>query len=232
MRLHVFDSVANMEKKIICIISGGSVKVEFLKKFLNELFCENACPYVICVDGGLQYAYEAGIPVDEIVGDFDTISSEILEHYKEQNTPIRQFNPIKDSTDTDIALEVALSKKPECIYVLGGIGSRMDHTLGNIHILKKTLSSKVKTYLIDENNRISMIDSSIQIKKEETYGDYISFIPFTEKIENLSLRGFKYPLEDCTMVFGESLGISNEIVDMTAEVVLGKGILLVIESLD
>lgn len=232
MRLHVFDSVINMEKKIICIISGGSVKLEFLKKFLKELFCENACPYVICVDGGLRYAYEAGIVVDEIVGDFDTISSEILEYYKGKNTPIQQFNPIKDSTDTDIALEVALSKNPESIYVLGAIGSRMDHTIGNIHILKKTLSSKVKTYLIDENNRISMIDSSIQIERKKQYGDYVSLIPFTEKVEGVTLKGFKYPLEACTMEFGESLGISNEIIEPRAEILFDKGILLLMESRD
>ena len=57
-------------------------------------------------------------------------------------------------------------------------------------------------------------------------------IPFTEKIENLTLKGFKYPLENRTMVFGESLGISNEIVEETAEITFDRGILLVIEASD
>lgn len=219
--LHVLNNV--------CIISGGDVNSEFLCSFLRE----NPCDRILCVDGGLAYAYEAGIPVDEIVGDFDTVSIDILEYYRNHsNVHIRSFDPIKDNTDTDIALTLALQWKPKSIYVFGAMGSRMDHTLGNIHILMKTLRTDTKTYLINENNRISMIDGPIQIEKEKQYGTYISFIPFTEKIENLSLKGFKYPLEDRTMVFGESLGISNEIISKTAEVTFSRGILLVIETKD
>lgn len=213
----------------VCVISGGNVNVEFLRRFLKE----NPCERIVCVDGGLAYAYEAGMEVDEIVGDFDTVPKDILEYYqKHSNAHIHSFNPVKDNTDTDIALSLALKWRPAFLYILGAIGSRMDHTLGNIHILKKALGTGTKTYLINENNRISMIESSMQIEKEKQYGTYISFLPFTEKVEHLSLKGFQYPLEDCTMVFGESLGISNEIVDKTAFVTFSKGILLMIEAKD
>lgn len=215
--------------KKVCIISGGDVNHDFLLKFLKEEECEQ----VICVDGGLKHAYELNLKVDYIVGDFDTIDDSIIRHYKEETSvPIREYNPVKDSTDTDIALTLALSVQPEAIYIVGGIGSRLDHTLGNIHILKKALSSDINTYLINEHNRISMLNQSVVLEKRKLFGDYISFLPFTEKIENLTLRGFKYPLENCTMVNGESLGISNEIIDETAYVEFQKGILLMIEARD
>lgn len=215
--------------KKVCIISGGDVNQEFLLKLLKEEECEQ----IICVDGGLKHAYELNLKVDYIVGDFDTIDHVIIRHYKDETSvPIREYNPVKDSTDTDIALSLALSAEPEAVYIVGGIGSRMDHTLGNIHILKKTLSSNSNTYLINEHNRISMLSHSVVLEKRKMFGDYISFIPFTEKIENLTLKGFKYPLENCTMVNGESLGISNEIVDETAYVEFQKGILLMIEARD
>lgn len=224
------ESRSNMEpNKKVLILTGGNVNHDFLLQFLQEEPCEQ----LICVDGGLLHAYQLGLNVDFIVGDFDTIDKEILRYYKEETeVPIRAFNPVKDSTDTDIALCLALSWNPESIVIIGGIGTRMDHTLGNIHILKKALVKGTKAYLIDEHNRISMLDKPKVMKKENTYGNYISFLPFTEKIENLSLRGFKYPLKNCTMVNGESLGVSNEIIDETAFIEFRKGILLMIESRD
>lgn len=213
----------------VCVISGGTVNRNFLKEFLaGKPQCK-----ILCVDGGLRHAYEMKLSVDYIVGDFDTIEPEILTYYKEcHEVPIGEFNPVKDNTDTDIALELAMSWKPASIYIIGGIGSRLDHTLGNIHILKKALTANIKTYLINEQNRIYMIDGSVKIEKKHVFGNYISFLPFTEKIENLTLKGFKYPLENRTMVFGESLGISNEIIEETAEVIFDTGILVVIEACD
>ncbi len=215
--------------KRIGIISGGDVKQDFLDSFLEKERIEQ----IICVDGGLRHAYERKLNVDYIVGDFDTIDPSIIQYYKEYtNVPIREYNRIKDSTDTDIALSLAIQMKPERIYIVGAIGSRMDHTLGNIHILKKALLSKVPTYIVNEHNRISMWNQSITLIKQNMFGEYVSFLPFTERVDNLSLKGFKYPLENCTMVNGESLGISNEIVDETAYVEFYKGILLMIEARD
>lgn len=217
------------EGKKVLIITGGNVNHDFLLGFLEK----EKCGQIICVDGGLLHAYQLKLKPSVIVGDFDTIDDKILRYYKEETAiPVRQFNPVKDSTDTEIALTLALTWKPAAIFIIGGIGTRMDHTLGNIHILKKSLASETRSYLIDEHNRISMLDKPLVISKKDTFGKYISFLPFTEKIENLTLRGFKYPLEDYTLVNGESLGISNEIIDETAFVEFGKGILLMIESRD
>lgn len=222
------DRLIEPHKKV-CVITGGDVNHAFLQDFLQH----EPCDQIVCVDGGLRHAYELDLKVDYIVGDFDTINPAILEHYqKHTEIPIRSFNPVKDSTDTDIALSLSLKWEPECIYIAGAIGNRMDHTLGNIHILKKALESGTKAYLINEHNRISMLSHSITLERKNMFGNYISFIPFTEKIENLTLRGFQYPLEHCTMVCGESLGISNEIVNETAHVEFSSGILLMIEARD
>lgn len=230
MREETMENPLPLEKhKRVCILSGGDVNREFLLEFLQEEHCEQ----LICVDGGLSHAYELNLKVDYIVGDFDTIDTEIIEYYKKHSkVPIREFQPEKDYTDTDIALNMALSLEPEAIYLLGCIGSRMDHTLGNIHILKKALCTQTKTYLLNEHNRISMADHSFVIERSKAFGDYISFLPFTEAVKNLTLKGFKYPLEHCTMVNGESLGISNEIVNETARVEFQEGILLMIEARD
>lgn len=213
----------------VLIITGGHVDQEFLIEFIEK----NPHCTRICVDGGLRFAYENQITIDYVVGDFDTIDEKIIRFYKEKTeVAIREFNPVKDNTDTDIALELAISLKPDEITIIGGTGSRIDHTLGNIHILKKALDAGIRTYLLDKQNRISMMKDSMSIKRQEQYGDYISFIPFTEQIENLTLKGFKYSLESYNLIYGESLGISNEIIADVAEVLFDKGILLMIEAKD
>lgn len=215
--------------RVVCVLTGGTVNREFLISFLEQY---PDC-FLLCVDGGLRHAYELGLKVDAIVGDFDTIDPDIIEYYRTKTqVPIRTFRPEKDSTDSEIAIQFAIQLKPECIYMIGGFGTRMDHTLGNIHILKKALDVGIKAYLVDEYNRLSMLGTPITLDKSNLYGNYISFIPFTQKIENLTLKGFKYPLENRTMVYGESLGISNEVVEEKAYVHFTSGILLMIEARD
>ena len=46
------------------------------------------------------------------------------------------------------------------------------------------------------------------------------------------MRGMKYPLENYHLTYGRALGVSNEIVDETATVVIGSGIAVMIESMD
>lgn len=218
-----------IRKGQVLIITGGNVNQKLLMEFINN----NPHCIKICVDGGLRIAYDNQIELDYVVGDFDTIDEKIIQYYKEEtDVPIREFNPVKDNTDTDIALELAISLDPEEIVVIGAIGSRMDHTIANVQILKKAMDAGIKAYLLDEHNRISMIDSSVTIKKNMQYGDYVSLLPITRRIEKITLKGFKYPLQEYTMEYGESLGISNEIIDDEAEVLFDNGILLMIEARD
>ena len=46
---------------------------------------------------------------------------------------IRRLNPVKDDTDTEYAIRLAISEGARSIVVLGATGSRIDHVLGNIH---------------------------------------------------------------------------------------------------
>ena len=80
---------------------------------------------------GLKILNEINIKPNHIVGDFDTVKSEILDLYKEDTSiKIHKFNPIKDNTDTDIAIRLAVEFKSDEIIILGAIGTRVDHLLG------------------------------------------------------------------------------------------------------
>lgn len=117
------------------------------------------------------------------------------------------------------------------ITIIGAIGTRLDHTIANFHILKQAIEKNIKTKLINENNEIELIDKPIKLKKDSKY-KYISLIPMTTEVIGVTLKGFKYPLEDYTLSIGNSLGVSNEQIEEEAEIIIEQGILIVIKSID
>lgn len=211
------------------IVTGGNVEKEFLLKTIIATKFEN----IIAVDNGLKILNEINIEPNHIVGDFDTVKSEILDLYKaDTSIKIHSFNPIKDNTDTDIAIRLAVELKSNQIIILGAIGTRIDHLLGNIHVLKYALDNNIECKIIDENNELQLINKTMILKKKEINKKYISLIPLTEKVENINLKGFKYELENGTLTMGSSLGISNEIIAEEAIIEFNNGILIMINSKD
>lgn len=211
------------------IVTGGNIEKEFLLKTIKEIKFET----IIAVDNGLKILNQINVNPQHIVGDFDTVKSEILDRYKENTSiKIHKFNPIKDNTDTDIAIRLAIGLKSDEITIIGAIGTRIDHLLANIHVLKYALDSNVECKIIDENNEIQLIDKTTIIKKKDITKKYISLIPLTEKVEHINLKGFKYELNNGTLTMGSSLGISNEISKEEAIIEFDNGILIMINSKD
>ncbi|MCI8481544.1 MAG: thiamine diphosphokinase [Clostridia bacterium] len=211
------------------IVSGGEISLAFLK----EYYIRQNPKLIIAVDKGLEALSKLNLTPHHIVGDLDSIDSNILNLYQNSShITLHQYNPKKDYTDTDIALNLAIELGSSNITILGALGKRMDHALGNIHILTNTLKSHIPCEILDANNRIYLIDNTHTIKKKEAYGKYISLIPLTSFVKGLTLTGFKYPLTASHLTIGKSLGISNEIISSYATIDLKQGILIVIESKD
>lgn len=216
-----------MNNKVL-IITGGNVEDTFLERYMN------IHPYteIIAVDRGLVTADRLNLPLNYIVGDFDSVPEKILQKYRNSAVPIDTFPPEKDKTDTEIAITMALSHGAESIDLIGATGSRLDHTLANLHLLLHPLDRQVNACILDAHNKIYLKKASFLIRKNDQYGDYVSFLPFHGDVYGLSLEGFKYPLHDVHLTAGDSLCISNEIVADEAKVIFDKGILVVFETRD
>lgn len=212
------------------IISGGNIEVDFALEVLKKPFDQ-----IIGVDGGLFFCQEHQIMPTVAVGDFDTLPPDILKWYKTHtDLEIREYNPIKDAADTQIAVELAMESGSTDITVLGATGTRLDHVLGNIQMLYLPLEKGIRCELLDRHNRIRLIRNSHVIRKKEQYGTYFSLIPFTTDVYGVTLKGAKYPLEQYhfTVLGTGSLGVSNEIVKEQVEIFMESGILILIESKD
>ncbi len=212
--------------KRACIITGGSLDKTFLTCY-REKHPEDVC---IVVDGALEITHRLGMKPDFIVGDFDTVNQDLLSCYDKEI--ILRHPPEKDQTDTELAIETALHAGCRELVFLGATGSRLDHSLGNIFLLESLLKQGIVAEIQNENNRLYLKNESFTLHRNKTCGDYFSLLPLSETVEEVTLTGFKYPVEKLTFYRERTLGISNEITEEEARVEFLKGTFIVVESRD
>ena len=184
---------------------------------------------LICADGGARHLFEMDLIPDIILGDLDSAKAEYIDYYRQKQVPIVQFNPDKDKTDTQLCLEYALERYDD-ILILGATGTRLDHTLGNISLLKLAADMDKKACIADENNEIRVIKDYILL--EGSKEELLSLLPLGSKVEGITLTGVYYPLENAVMEIGNPYGISNRFKENKAELSIKSGYLLVIKSQD
>lgn len=217
-----------MYSKIV-IISGGYIDDVFALEWITSYAPE----YTIVADSGMEFCYRSGIVPDMIIGDFDSVKEDTLAFYKNQSGIIlKELNPVKDDTDTEFAIRQAIELGAKELTILGGTGTRLDHVFGNISLLGIGLDKQVQIQLVDAHNRIRMVNMPVKITKREQFGTYVSLVPYQGEVTQLTLKGFKYPLDCFCLKPYNSLGISNEIVEDEAEISFEEGVLLLIEARD
>jgi len=211
------------------IVTGGSIEPQFALSYIKK----KEYSIVIGVDKGLEFLYDNDITPGYVIGDFDSVRPGIVDYYKsKQEIVIKAYNPVKDAADTQMAIELAIECGSTRIDILGAIGTRMDHVLGNIACLMIPLEDQIPCYIINEFNKICLINRSTQIFKKRQFGTFVSLISYTQKVIGLTLEGFKYPLKNYTLQGNNSLGISNEIVEDIGTITFEKGIIVMIQSKD
>jgi len=187
---------------------------------------------IIGVDNGAAYLMEEDIHPDAVFGDFDSLSKADLAELKRKVPNVFIFPPEKDYTDLELALEWAISKHPEKIYIHCVTGKRLDHEYGSISLLIKYKKHSIPIHIIDEHNEIYVIGEGTHQIDQQSQFKYISFFSLGTDIENLTLEGFKYPLTNHHLELGSSLCVSNELDASVGSISFSSGIALVVRSKD
>jgi thiamine pyrophosphokinase len=180
---------------------------------------------LIGVDGGSRHSHAMGMLPHLAVGDMDSIPRELLEQYRSAGVEMHLHPPKKDATDLELALELALDRGATRISILGGTGGRLDHTLGNLFLLARCLPSGIPACIMDQEQCVHLTDQSLTVSG--AVGDTLSLLPATPVASGVSLTGLEYPLQDATLTFGTSWGMSNVFVETQATVTLRSGRLFV-----
>lgn len=201
------------------IISGAPEKsVNYYKEYASKRF-------IITADSGYYKCMEAGLKPDLIIGDFD---SSPIPHTDIQIIVL----PIhKDDTDTMFAVKTAIEKGFSDIVILGGIGSRLDHTYSNILALNYCSDRNIACVLADKSNKAQIVKKHIEIYKSDGYKSFSLFSVLGD-CEGLTTRGSEYDLHDFTLTADNMLAQSNCFLNDTVSIDLKKGKLLLIQSND
>ncbi|PIE64102.1 MAG: thiamine diphosphokinase [Desulfobacterales bacterium] len=182
---------------------------------------------VIAVDGGANQYNEFGIVPDIIVGDLDSISPENLAQLEQnRKTKIIRYPRRKNATDLELALDLALKKGASCLWIEGGLGGRWDMSLANIMLAAAPRYRAVDIFLGDDTCIIRILHSGKKYNLTLQKGQLVSLLPLCGDVSGITLKGFEYPLEDATITFGSSRGVSNVAADENNRVHFQKGILL------
>lgn len=187
--------------------------------------------FILCADGGFRHLCAWGWKPDVFLGDFDSINeSVVLSHPLMQGVKVIPFQQMKNETDTHNAVLYALSHGYQDILMLGCTGTRLDHTLSNLHLLKLIRLQGGNGIILTEHNQVQVTDSRLEIHQQSGY--CLSLIPMSEQVTGLTTQGLLYPLHNFTLLQEVSRGISNEFIQPDALITIKSGWLMVIQSRD
>ncbi|MBK1810617.1 thiamine diphosphokinase [Clostridium sp. YIM B02505] len=205
------------------IVAGGKAPDKEL--FLREIEDAN---YLIAADSGVNVFYKYDVCPNVLLGDFDSAKHEAIDAFKE--VEIVKFKPEKDFTDSELAFKHAIENGADEIVLLGCTGTRLDHTIANIGLLKSALDLNIKAMIKDENNCIFLVSKDTVL--QGSHGQTISFQAFGEKVGNFYIVDAKYPLQDYSLEFGDGRTVSNEFIDKSIKITFSSGTVMVIYSND
>ena len=211
--------------KVLIVGGGNEPSGKLLEYYAKKV------DKIIGVDRGCSYLLKNNIYPHYIVGDFDSINRDDIKKLEINSIKKFKYNCEKDSTDSDIAMEIALKMEFAEIYMMAMTGSRLDHSFANLGLLSKANGAGAKAYIINETNKIYLLEESSKIKKDNSYR-YISFLAYCDKVENFNIKNAKYNLENYTLYLGDNRTVSNEFLEEDIELEFTKGKILVIFSKD
>ena len=201
-----------------CVIVGGADINNY--GFIREKL--RAEDYVIFCDSGLKHLEGLQVTPNLIVGDFDSHENPHLD----AETIVLPCE--KDDTDTVFAVKEAVKRGFDDVLLMGVVGARLDHTLGNVSILLYLDSLGKKGCIIDDYSEMEIV-SDQQVSICDQYS-FFSLLNITGFAKGITITGAKYPLNGGEITCEYQYGISNEVLPgQTARVSVAEGKLLLIK---
>lgn len=202
-----------MRKHALIIANGEPPQKKRLPALLKR------GPFVICADGGANTAVKLGITPDAIVGDLDSIHAEALVKFR--RVPVYEDRN-DETTDLEKAILWAIQSGYDRLAIIGAFGKRVDHTVGNLGVLRKFYPDAIIT-LIDDSGELSYVGRELSYDAKE--GDVVSLIPLN-KCEGITTSGLRYPLDGESLELGVREGTSNVVTSSPVKIRVKKGHLL------
>ena len=202
-----------------CVIVGGAG----IRDYAAARRLLRGDDFMVYCDSGLRHLQELAAQPDLIVGDFDS--------HEDPRLPVETIvlPREKDDTDTMFAVKTAFARGFRNFLLLGAVGERLDHTLGNVYALLWLQRRGAAALAADDYSEMEIV-----ARKPVRIADgfaYFSLVALAGDARGVTVTGAKYPLRDGTICCDYQYGVSNEVLPgQFAEVSVKDGVLLLIRD--
>lgn len=203
------------------IYTGGAVRIDGITEH------PKSDDLRIAADSGYLTAKALGDRIDIAVGDFDSMSADMIP----DGVELLRVPAEKDVTDTQLAVETALNRGADQLVIIGGMSGRLDHTLSNLFILEDLADADVYAVMTDGQSRARFVRSGSALIGRSGFR-YLSIIAADPKVKGVTAEGCRYPLKNATLSRRCQYAVSNEITGTCALISVKKGGIFIIESTD
>ena len=202
-----------------CVIVGGA-GINNYDYIRSRLHVDD---YIVFCDSGLRHLEPLQVKPSLIVGDFDSHDNPHLD----VETIVLPFE--KDDTDTVFAVKEAIKRGFDDFLLIGVVGARLDHTLGNVSILLYLDSIGKKGTIIDDYSEMEIV-SNEPAYIEDSYA-FFSLLNVSGTAKGITIENAKYLLNNAEITCEYQYGVSNEVLPgKTAKVSILEGKLLLIKD--
>ena len=202
-----------------CVIVGGA-GINNYDYIRSRLHVDD---YIVFCDSGLRHLEPLQVKPSLIVGDFDSHDNP----YLDVETIVLPCE--KDDTDTVFAVKEAIKRGFDDFLLIGVVGARLDHTLGNVSILLYLDSFGKKGIIIDDYSEMEIV-SNEPAYIEDSYA-FFSLLNVSGTAKGITIENAKYLLNNAEITCEYQYGVSNEVIPgKTAKVSILEGKLLLIKD--
>lgn len=207
----------------IAVLANGAWDLEWGNQVLKEV------DFLICADGGANYAIESGRMPNLLIGDLDSILPENLKQCEDTGCIIERYPCEKDETDLELALfraeEQACFVGKQDIWLYGATGKRIDHFLGNVALMLAYARKGYRIRVVDPGHEIWVLLGREEIRA--SLGQELSLIALSEKAV-VTTEGLYYPLQHEVLFQDSPRGVSNVFLGEEAVIQVHEGWVLMV----
>ena len=206
----------------VIVLAGGDPADPGLAAYLP------AGARVVAADSGLAQAAALGLDVDLVVGDMDSVDTDLLAEVEAAGAAVERHSPDKNATDLELALGAAQRDGARRVIVIGGAGGRLDHLLANALVLTNRAFAGLQVEWWVGPARAVVVRDSLELAGAP--GDLVTLLALGGRAAGVETSGLRWPLADAELASGSTRGVSNELTAPTARISVEDGVLLVIHE--
>lgn len=178
--------------------------------------------YLIAADAGYAALKAAGIMPDLVMGDFDSLGA------PPEHPNVIRHSPVKDDTDTILAIRWALEQGYRRFLLYGALGGkRLDMTISSFQTLRFLAAHGARGTLVGDGWNVMLLENGT-LRFPQTAKGVLSVFCAGAPCRGVTLRGLRYTMENGTVTGDFPIGISNAFIGERAEISVQNGQLYVL----